>query len=61
MLLYSNFFCLCNRVRPVLGTNHNIFFGYVGKIWRHNQLCCILWLAYMTKVVNNITKVERFE
>ena len=60
-VLYSCFFCLYNGVRPVLGINHTIFFGYVGKNWRHNQLCCSLWLAYITKVVHNRRTLARFE
>ena len=52
-VLYSIFFCLYNGVRPVVGINHTIFFGYEGKNWRHNQLCCSLWRAYITKMVHN--------
>ena len=38
-VLYSIFFCLYNGSDQLLGSIIPFFLGYVGKNWRHNQLC----------------------
>ena len=60
-VLYSSFVAYITGSDQFLGSIIAFFLGYVGNLknWRHNQLCCCLWLAYITKVVHNITKVAQ--
>ena len=37
------FFAYLTGADPFLGSIIPFFFGYAGKNWRHNQLCCSFW------------------